>query len=206
MDDPNPALDPVLDPQQRHLLDIVNQSMENQKQRRWMVRVFFGLTKMKDHKGRRLKGVGIYRFRPGAITSIEHEITMGMKDREEAEATKDELRRLTSLMEDERRWLLDEVEGPSGMPRITFQSLITEITKTWNEAPVNTQGDVDLWYERVYIRVPREKMLETAPRERLMGFAKEIVNRMDKEIFYDSFLGAHRKVDERGTGAWVLKR
>jgi hypothetical protein len=188
------------------LLSALNEAGESLSQRRWLIRVIL-VIKAYPELDKFMKKVGVFVMRPMSPTMEESENIIHLLDNTEAEIALEEARSKTQNIHKADHFFLEEPgDRPSSLPELNRERLVDLVIKRWKDHPVNTMGDVDFWYEKGTIRIPREDMISTVGREKILDHLIEILDQMTLGFRYDPWTKSIRRVGEEGIGPWAYKR
>lgn len=180
------------------IADLLAESVEGNKSRRWSVRAVFSFHRGEDGEMTLLKKVGVFTLLPPS-PSPETErqlILMPHQQREE------EMKRILESWKNvrERRYFFVEDRPPaeSRLPRINRSMLIKLLLDMWRQHPVSTRGDIELLYPdgHVHIKLTREDLIVSSQREDLFSHVQRILSLMRGGFKYDGRV--HLDSDRKG--------
>jgi hypothetical protein len=184
----------------------------------WEIRAIFGIRRQDSPvRGaiiqRPVRQVGLFLFKPRGVTVdvTEDILQLGFDDADmRIREAREEAGRL--IKDKSSFFVVEDPAGTTGVQTINRDTLVRYLLDMWRYQPVNTNGIIQLWYDRINVRLSRLELTQTSARDTLFGHLNEILELMKQGFQWDPWAGDQsgegqlRRVNEQGFGPWVKTR
>jgi hypothetical protein len=188
------------------------------QQQQWEIRAIFALRRQDSPvRGaiiKPIRQVGLFLFKPRGLTIDVAEDVIHRLGFEEADMRLREARDDAGRVVKDKSviFVVEDPAGTTGVSTINRNTLVRHLLSMWRKPPVNTNGIIQLWYDRINIRLSRADLMKTSARDTLFGHLQHVLELMKQGFRYDPWAGDQpkegqlRRVNEQGFGPWVKDR